>query len=93
MDRETLFRQLDRRYASKRDMLSRIPLGVDPDALWAELLDRRKSRATLLPLFNSRGSPYWYVTTDRMIAASEKVVGALLENETDLDPYTDAPAV
>ena len=93
MDRETLFRQLDRRYASKRDMLSRIPLGFDPDALWRELLDRRRSRAALLPLYNSSGSPYWYVTTDRMIAASEKVVGALLENETDLDPYTDAPAV
>ena len=93
MDRETLFRQLDRRYASKRDMLSRIPLGVDPDALWRELLDRRRSRAALLPLFNSRGSPYWYVTTDRMIAASEKVVGALLENETEFDPYTDAPTV
>ena len=93
MDRETLFRQLDRRYASKRDMLSRIPLGVDPDALWRELLDRRRSRAALLPLFNGRGSPYWYVTTDRMIAASEKVVGALLENETEFDPYTDAPTV
>ena len=93
MDRERLFRQLEQRYISKREMLSRIPLGAQPDALWQELLNRRRSKATVLPICNFLGLPYWYVTTDRMIAASEKIVEALLENETDFDPYAAPPAV
>ena len=28
----------EQRYTSKRDMISRIPLGTQPDALWQELL-------------------------------------------------------
>ena len=35
------------------------------------------------------GTAYWFVTTEKMIAASEKVVETLFENETDYDPYTD----
>ena len=93
MDRDKLFRQLEQRYSSKRDMLNRIPLGIQPDTLWQELLNRRRSKATVLSLYGSQSAPYWYVTTDRMIAASEKIVGTLLENETDFDPYVDPPAV
>ena len=70
MDREKLFRQMDRQYSSKRDMITRIPLGVQPDALWQELLNRRRSRSTVLPLYNGKGAPYWYVTTEKMVAAS-----------------------
>ena len=93
MDREKLLRLLEQRYPPKRDILSRVPLGIQADALWEELLSRRRARAAALPLYDYRGSPYWYVTTDRMIAASEKIVETLLENETDFDPYTDAPTV
>ncbi len=93
MDREKLFRHLEQRYISKRDMLSRIPLGMEPEALWQELLNRRRANGTVLPLYSHTGSPYWYNTTDRMVAASEKIVEALLENETELDPYVEAPTV
>ncbi len=89
MDRGKLFRHLDQRYASKREMISRIPLGVQPDALWQELLNQRRSKSTVLPLYNCKGNPFWYVTTDKMVAASEKIVEALFENETDFDPYVD----
>ena len=93
MDREKLFRYLKSPYLSKREMIARFPLGVDPDELWRELLQRRKSQSTPLPLYSSTGTPYWYVTTDRMIAASEKIVEALTENETEFDPYADVVTV
>ena len=93
MDREKLLRLLEQRYPPKRDILSRVPLGIQADALWEELLSRRRARAAALPLYDYRGSPYWYVTTDRMIAASEKIVETLLENDSDFDPYTNAPTV
>ena len=59
MDREKLFRYLDQRYCSKRELISRIPLGVQPDALWQELLNRRLYRSTSLTLYSSNGMPYW----------------------------------
>lgn len=93
MDREKLFRHLEQRYTSKRDMISRVPLGVQPDALWQELLNQRRSKSTVLPLYSYKGTPFWYVTTDKMVAASEKIVEALFENETEYDPYTGAPVV
>ena len=36
MDRERLFRHLEQRYSTKRDMIARIPLGAQADALWQE---------------------------------------------------------
>lgn len=93
MDKENLFKQLDRRYASKREMLSRIPLGIHPDSVWHELLSRRRAGSTVLPLYARNGQPYWYVITDRMAAASEKIVETLFENDAEFDPYTDASPV
>ena len=93
MDRDMLFRHLEQRYTSKRDMISRVPLGVQPDALWQELLNQRRSKSTVLPLYSYKGTPYWYVTTDKMIAASEKIVEAMYENDSDYDPYSEPPTV
>ena len=92
MDREKLFRFLDQRYCSKRDMLSRIPLGVQPDALWQDLLNLRRSRSTTLPLFGCNGFPYWYVTTEKMVSASEKIIEALMEYEAE-NGAAEAPPV
>ena len=93
MDRDMLFRHLEQRYTSKRDMISRVPLGVQPDALWQELLNQRRSKSTVLPLYSYKGTPYWYVTTDKMIAASGKIVEAMYENDSDYDPYAEPPTV
>lgn len=93
MDRDMLFRHLEQRYTSKRDMISRVPLGVQPDALWQELLNQRRSKSTVLPLYSYKGTPYWYITTDKMIAASEKIVEAMYENDSDYDPYAEPPTV
>ena len=88
MNREKLIQHLEQRYSSKRDMISRIPLGLQPDAIWEELQNRRRAKSIVLPLTSCRGTPYWYVTTPKMIAASEKIVETLYENEADFDPYT-----
>ncbi len=93
MDRERLFRSLELRYTSKRDMIARIPLGTQADAIWQELLNRRRSNSTVLQISGRLGAPYWYVTTEKMVSASEKIVETLLENENEFDPYTEAPAV
>ena len=93
MDREFLFRHLEQHYISKREMISRIPLGMQVDAIWHELLERRRSRGTILSLSGGSGRPFWYVTTDRMVAASEKIIEALFENETEYDPYATPPPV
>ena len=93
MDRESLFKHLNHRYCSKHEMLSRIPLGVQPDALWQELLQHRRTQSTALPIYAPNGNPYWYVTTDRMIAASEKIVETLYTDGADFDPFTEPPPV
>ena len=80
MDREKLLKHLEECYSSKRDMISRIPLGVQPDSLWQELLNLRRSSSTVLPLYGCNDKPYWYVTTNKMIASSEKIVSVLFEN-------------
>lgn len=89
MNREKLFKNPEKRYTSKRDMISRIPLGVNPDSLWQELLNLRRSSSTVLPLYSCNGKPYRYVTTEKMVASSEKIVDALFENETEHDPYAE----
>ncbi|MBQ6499381.1 MAG: hypothetical protein IJI48_05725, partial [Ruminococcus sp.] len=74
MDRERLMNGLERLYLPKREMLSRIPLGVSLDACWQELVNRRKSKATRLPMRGADGENYWFVVTDTMVTASEKIV-------------------
>ena len=64
-------------------MLPRIPLGLDLDAFWMDILTRRKARATPLPISGPRGLPYWYVTTEKMISTSETLVEELMAT----DPY------
>ncbi len=92
MNRERLFKHLEDHYIPKREMISRIPLGVQPDEFWQDVLNRRRSRSISLNLHNPRGIPYWYVVTPKMVAASEQVVSEMLDNETDFDPYKDTPS-
>jgi hypothetical protein len=35
MDKERLFRYLERKYSSKSEIIPNIPLGEDADAIWA----------------------------------------------------------
>ena len=92
MNRERLFKHLEDHYIPKREMISRIPLGVQPDEFWQDVLSRRRARSVSLQLHNPRGIPYWYVVTNKMIAASERIIDEMLANETEFDPYKDTPS-
>lgn len=92
MNRERLFKHLEDHYIPKREMISRIPLDVQPEDFWQDVLKRRRAKSISLPLHNPRGIPYWYTVTSKMVSASEKIINEMLENETDFDPYRDTPS-
>ena len=89
MNHDQLIARLEQHYPAKRELISRIPLGVQLEPLWQDILARRRARATMLPLHNPSGQPYWYVTTDAMIAASEKIIEAVYENDDAVPEQTD----
>ena len=72
MDKDKLLAYFQAHYLSRREVLFKLPLSYSIDSFWPELLNRRKASAVVLPLYNAMGLPYWYVLTDRMIAASER---------------------
>ena len=81
MNKDTLLQYFDRHYIPRRDMLPRIPLGTNPDEFWKEIESRRRARSTTLPIHSPAGSPYWFVTTDRMVSASEAIVEELMASD------------
>lgn len=81
MDKERLFRYLDRKYSSKSEIIPNIPLGENADVIWAEILQNRRERGIELPLRNLNGDTYWYILTNKMISASEVIVDELMEQE------------
>ena len=81
MNKDTLLQYFDRHYIPRRDMLPRIPLGTNPDEFWKEIEGRRRAKSTTLPIHGPAGSPYWFVTTDRMVSASETIVEELMAND------------
>ena len=74
MDKERLFRFIDKKYASKREMYTALPLGMNADELWDEVLDNRRSKGVVLPIRNATGQSYWYTLTETMIRASGNIV-------------------
>ena len=87
MDKEKLLAYFQSHYLSRQEVLGRLPLNIPIDSFWQELLNRRKARATILPLYNAGGIPYWYVLTDRMVTASERLCEEALVQDADFDPY------
>ncbi|HRR77225.1 MAG TPA: Fic family protein [Ruminococcus sp.] len=90
MDKERLFRYLDRKYSSKSEIIPNIPLGENADVIWAEILHSRRERSIELPLVNVNGDAYWYILTRKMISASEVIVEELLEQENTAEPHTSS---
>lgn len=87
MDKDRLLQYFQQHYLSRQEVLFKLPLNVSIDTFWPELLNRRKARATILPLLNASGMPYWYVLTEKMIAASERLCTEAMEQEDGFDPY------
>lgn len=87
MDKEMLLQRLQGQYLTRQEVLYKLPLNISITSFWPELLERRKQSSTLLPLHGADGKPLWYVLTDKMIAASEKLCAAALERTDTIDPY------
>lgn len=92
MDKEQLLRYFSTHYLSRREVLFRLPLNISIGNFWPELLNRRKSNATVLPLYDGSGKPYWFVLTDKMVQASERLCSEAMNRETGFDPYKTQPA-
>ncbi len=87
MDREKLLAYFQANHLSRQEVLFKLPLNIPIERFRPELLYRRKAQAQVLPLYNPDGMPYWYVLTDRMIAASERLCEEAINQDTSFDPY------
>ena len=87
MDKEKLLTYFQDHYLSRQEVLFKLPLNYSIDSFWPELLQRRKAQATVLPLYNAMGMPYWYVLTQKMISASERLCEEAINQEKIFDPY------
>ena len=87
MDKEKLLSYFQDHYLSRQEVLFKLPLNYSIDSFWPELLQRRKAQATVLPLYNAMGMPYWYVLTPKMVTASERLCEEAINQEKIFDPY------
>lgn len=87
MDKEMLLQRLQAQYLTRQEVLYKLPLNISITSFWPELVERRKLNSTVLPLHGVNSKPLWYVLTDKMIAASEKLCTLALEQSNPIDPY------
>ncbi len=87
MDKEQLLSFLEKNHISFREMINFLPLGARPGELWTEVLSRRRDKSISLPLHDANGHPYWYITTDRMVAASNRIIEDFMAQATAFDPF------
>lgn len=87
MDKEILLQRIQAQYLTRQEVLYKLPLNISISTFWPELVERRKLNSTVLPLHGCDGKPLWYVLTDKMVAASEKLCTLALEQASPIDPY------
>lgn len=87
VNRETRMAYFEAHYLSRQDVLFKLPLNIKIESFWAELLNQRKSKATILPLYDGVGKPYWFVLTDKMIESSERLCAEAMNQPDGFDPY------
>lgn len=87
MDKEILMQRLQTQYLTRQEVLFKLPLNISINSFWPELIERRKLSSVVLPLHRADGKPLWYVLTDRMIAASEKLCALALDCTAVSDPF------
>lgn len=87
MDKEMLLQRLQSQYLTRQEVLFKLPLNISIGSFWPELVERRKMNSVVLPLHGADGKPMWYVLTDKMIAASERLCALALDCDAAIDPY------
>ena len=90
MDKEMLLQRLQSQYLTRQEVLFKLPLNISISTFWPELVERRKMNSVVLPLHRADGKPMWYVLTDKMIAASERLCALALDCDLAIDPYKTA---
>ena len=90
MDKEMLLQRLQSQYLTRQEVLFKLPLNISISTFWPELVERRKMNSVVLPLHRADGKPMWYVLTDKMIAASERLCALALDCNVAIDPYKTA---
>ena len=90
MDKEMLLQRLQSQYLTRQEVLFKLPLNISISTFWPELVERRKMNSVVLPLHRADGKPMWYVLTDKMIAASERLCALALDCDVVIDPYKTA---
>ena len=90
MDKEMLLQRLQSQYLTRQEVLFKLPLNISISTFWPELVERRKMNSVVLPLHRADGKPMWYVLTDKMIAASERLCALALDCDAVIDPYKTA---
>lgn len=90
MDKEMLLQRLQSQYLTRQEVLFKLPLNISISTFWPELVERRKMNSIVLPLHRADGKPMWYVLTDKMIAASERLCALALDCDAVIDPYKTA---
>ena len=87
MDKQQLLGYFQDHYLSRQDVLFKLPLNISIDSFWQDLVNQRKARATMLPLYSATGQPDWFVTTDKMVKASERLCEEAMKHDSFFDPY------
>lgn len=87
MDKQQLLGYFQDHYLSRQDVLFKLPLNISIESFWQDLVNQRKARATMLPLYSATGQPYWFVTTDKMVKASERLCEEAMKHDSFFDPY------
>lgn len=75
MTREELLDYFLSCYLPKSEMVYRLPISISIEDFWQEALAYRQISAVTLPLNSYDNHPYWYVPTQRLMLAGDKIAG------------------
>ena len=92
MGTESLITDFFNKYTSKEETLSKLPLSMTIDEIWADELNYRKERANVLPLTDASGENYWFVQNSRIIKAGDKLA-ELARNEAASSIIADSDRI
>ena len=92
MSKETLIADFFKKYTSKEETISKMPLSMSIDEVWRDELAYRKERALSLPLTDADGENYWMVQTPSFTSAGDRLA-ELARNEAATSIKADSDRV
>lgn len=92
MSKEALIVDFYKKYTSREETLSKMPLSMSVDEIWEAELAYRKERAQTLPLTDADGRNYWMVQTKSFTNAGDRLA-ELARNEAATSVKADSDRV